>query len=100
MKSALHASEVVANRNRRFGSATTYYPCRLIRADGSAAPMLFTEAELAVAVDRARANAEDIDSVMQLRRQESRSMIRTAALLVGAVFLACAILSGAILWAA
>lgn len=100
MKSALHASEVVANRNRRFGAATTYYPCRLIRADGSAAPMLFTDAELAVAVDRARTNAEDIEAVMELRRREARAVTRAGALLVGAALLTFAILLGVILWAA
>lgn len=99
MKSALYASEVVPNRSRRFGAASTYYPCRLIRSDGTEAPMLFTEAELSVGIDRARSNAEDIEAVMELRRRESRALLRTAAALVGSVFIACAILSGAILWA-
>jgi hypothetical protein len=60
MKSVIHSTDIVPNTDRRFGSATAYYPARLIRADGSEAGLLFTAGEIAVAADRGKANPEDV----------------------------------------
>lgn len=98
MKSTIYASEVVANRERRFGAATIYYPARLVRSDGSTATLLFTDAELSVAADRARGNPEDLEAAIGLRNTERRSLWTTVALLAGCGIMMAAVIAGVVLW--
>ena len=81
MKSVIHTSDVIANRSRRFGAATIYYPSRLVRADGSAVMLLFTERELTEATERARSNPEDFDAMREERRSWRAKRLRLAAVL-------------------
>lgn len=55
MESKIILTDRVVNKDRRFGSATHYYPCLI---DGT--PALFTEEQLQVAQERARRNPEDM----------------------------------------
>ncbi len=59
-KKMLKMKEAVDNKNRKFGSARYYYPCLVERFDGSVIPALFTSAQLADAIQRARLNPEDV----------------------------------------
>lgn len=100
MRSSIYASEVIANRDRRFGAATVYYPATLIRSDGSRAPLLFTDAELAVAADRASRNAEDIEGISAARDASRAASLRLAGILIGAGALVAAIAVGLLTWRA
>lgn len=57
--SIIKAEEKVNNKDRKFGSANEYFPC-FLELDGKKIPMLFTDNEIQVAVDRAKINPEDI----------------------------------------
>jgi hypothetical protein len=59
-KSVLHKGEVVENKERRFGSSLEYFPCWVIRCDGTQVPALFTAHEIAQAVERGARNLEDV----------------------------------------
>ena len=61
MKSKIYAEEQTENKERKFGSANSYYPCYLITIDGYSQPCLFTDAEIAKAMERGNKNPEDID---------------------------------------
>lgn len=97
MKSVLYASEVTANRNRKFGAASTYYPARFVRANGTAVPALFTEAEINHAVARARANGEDIRAVDDAAAVAARWKWITVTALVGAGAVFSAVIVGLVL---
>lgn len=59
MKSIIHLSEKVPNRDRRFGSALEYYPCT-IKTGPRVVPALFTPAQISEAISRAANNPEDM----------------------------------------
>lgn len=61
VKSAMHKDEKVENKDRKFGSATEYFPCYIIRLDGTEAPALFTQHQIEEAVERAEKNPEDVE---------------------------------------
>jgi hypothetical protein len=61
VKSSLFKDEKVVNADRRFGSNTEYYPCYITRGDGAVVPALFTQHQIAEAVERAAKNPEDVD---------------------------------------
>lgn len=100
MRSAIHATEVIPNRARKFGAATIYYPCRLVRADGSDELLLFTEGEIGVAAARAESNPEDLDAAIAAADAQNRSLWRMLAILSGSIALMAAIVAGAVLWPA
>ena len=58
MKSTIHRSEVVANRERKFGEDGIYYPA-IIRGNDGDVRALFTQEQIQVAIDRAAVNPED-----------------------------------------
>lgn len=58
MKSIIIRSEVLANRERKFGADGIYYPATIIGNDGERRA-LFTEEQIQAAIDRAAANPED-----------------------------------------
>lgn len=60
MKSKILLEEIVNNKDRQFGAADEYYPCKLINEDGVETDALFTFDQLAVAVRRANKNPEDM----------------------------------------
>lgn len=60
MKSKIHKSEEVGNKDRRFGSALSYYPAMIIDGDGNETPALFTRAQIMEAKKRAARNPEDV----------------------------------------
>ena len=95
MRSKIYASEIVANRERRFGSATVYYPANLVRADGTEAPMLFTADELDDAAARATANPEDMPDA---EKSERRWLWVTVALLSVSAVLSVLVIAGALSW--
>ncbi len=70
MRSRIYASEIVENRERRFGSATAYYPAALIGPDGAESALLFTEDQLREAGIRARLNSEDVERALSARPPE------------------------------
>lgn len=51
-------SEVLANRDRKFGADGIYYPA-MIHGNSGSFRALFTEEQLQQAIDRASANPED-----------------------------------------
>ena len=59
--SLLDKSEVVENKDRKFGSATEYYPIYIKRRNGDLVPALFTLDQIQSAIDRATKNPEDIE---------------------------------------
>ena len=60
MDSKIKMTEVVLNKDRRFGSNLQYYPCHIILVDGTEVNALFTYNQIKVAVNRAGRNPEDI----------------------------------------
>jgi hypothetical protein len=60
MKSILHENEKVANKGRKFGAGTEYFPATVVLADGQRMPALFTQEQVQTAIDRARFNSEDM----------------------------------------
>ena len=59
VKSRLFWKEEVENKERKFGSALSYFPA-VLEKDGEEIPMLFTEDDLRRAMERAKKNMEDI----------------------------------------
>ena len=81
MKSALYLNEVTPNRSRRFGSATVYYPAKIIRGDGSEVMALFTDAELTESIRRAAKNPEDTEEARRMHASELTRKAKTMAIL-------------------
>ena len=64
MNSVIHLRDKVPNAERRFGSATEYYPAIIVHG-ARQMPALFTPADISRAMQRADANPEDMP---ELRR--------------------------------
>ena len=60
MKSKIYLNEEVVNKDRRFGSALTYFPVIIIDEYGDEVEALFTETQIKDAKYRAKRNPEDI----------------------------------------
>lgn len=60
MKSKMYDSDVVQNKDRRFGSNDRYFAVKIVRNDGSEEDALFTDSQISQAIKRAVANPEDI----------------------------------------
>lgn len=58
-RSRIFASERRANSDRKFGSGASYYVAHMDDA-GTLRPLLFTEDQIAVALERANNNPEDV----------------------------------------
>lgn len=61
VKSKIILSELVENKDRKFGAAQEYYPAIIEYPDGGHAPVLFTSADIDKARKRAVDNPEDCD---------------------------------------
>lgn len=59
VKSRVICQERVTNRKRRFGANAHYYPAHVETMTGLTKRALFTEDQLAIAIQRAAANPED-----------------------------------------
>jgi len=59
MRSRIYEYDEVKNKDRKFGSALSYFPCYFQDMDGNMHPILFTEAEIEKAKERADKNPED-----------------------------------------
>lgn len=66
IKSRIYISEAVDNRQHRFGQTTEYFPVVVVWEGGDEAPALFTRHQILEAVERARANPEDIPEAKSL----------------------------------
>ena len=51
---------LVENKDKKFGAADEYYAVWVENTKGKEFPLLFTERELNIAIDRAEKNPEDI----------------------------------------
>lgn len=60
VKSRIYMDEQVDNKDRRFGSETTYYPVYVTRADGEEVEALFTINQIESAILRGKKNPEDM----------------------------------------
>jgi len=60
MKSIIHLTESVVNKDKKFAANDTYYPCRVEFNDGLVGNALFTKNQIEVAIERASKNPEDI----------------------------------------
>lgn len=60
MKSKLFLQESVDNKDRKFGSALTYYPCYIEGSTGDVVNALFTHDQIEDAISRAIVNPEDM----------------------------------------
>ncbi len=60
VKSKIYLSELVENKERRFGSATEYYPVYVEDENGVVHEALFTCHQLEEAMTRAEVNPEDV----------------------------------------
>lgn len=60
IKSKIILSEVVKNKDRKFGAAPEYYPAMIEYDSGGVAPVLFTNNDIDKARKRASDNPEDI----------------------------------------
>jgi len=60
MESRLVLNEVVKNKDRRYGSAAKYYPCKVVFPNGEEKDALFTITQIGVATERAGRNPEDV----------------------------------------
>ena len=60
MESKIMMDEAVDNKDRRFGSTNTYFPCMVKNQDGTTSNALFTIDQIITAVARANMNPEDI----------------------------------------
>jgi|TARA_E500000318_G_scaffold22530_1_gene22949 hypothetical protein len=52
--------QLVENKERKFGAAEEYFAVWVENTKGKEYPLLFTDRELRVAIDRAEKNPEDI----------------------------------------
>lgn len=68
MKGKVYLEESVDNQDRKFGSALEYFPCYVVDEDGNNIPALFTEDQIATAIQRAHRNPEDIPEKSFLER--------------------------------
>ena len=59
MRSRIDLEEKVENKDRRFGSATEYYPATVI-IGRLHRPALFTPRQIGEALERAKSNPEDV----------------------------------------
>lgn len=59
IESKIDVSDVVENKERRFGAALEYYPAYLVGI-GEDTPLLFTKSQIEVARKRATKNQEDM----------------------------------------
>ncbi|MFN7782286.1 MAG: hypothetical protein ACK5PG_06090 [Lysobacterales bacterium] len=59
VRSRIYASERTPNTERKFGSGASYY-CAHIDDGDTLRPLLFTEDQIAVALERAMNNPEDV----------------------------------------
>lgn len=60
--SKIKMKEEVENKDRLFGSTTSYYPAYIVKSDGEEVPALFTAKQLERAMERASRNPEDLES--------------------------------------
>ena len=60
LNSKIELKEEVINKDRTFGSNTSYYPAYVVLIDGKEVPALFTWAQIANAMERANRNVEDL----------------------------------------
>lgn len=58
--SRIDLSEMVENKDRKFGANRNYFPVRIIFSDGTTEDGLFTKSQIEVALKRAVKNKEDI----------------------------------------
>lgn len=92
--STLYLDKTTPNRDRRFGSTTTYVPARVFRADGTSVVCLLTEGAIQAAVTRGDANPEDVRAFLAEERRDNIiavTAISTAALLAVAAIAWCAL---------
>lgn len=59
MKSELFMDEVIFNKDRKFGSARYYFPCKVTNAKGEEKPAMFSGSQIKLAIARADKNPED-----------------------------------------
>lgn len=59
-KSIMFLDEAVDNKERKFGASDEYFPVRVVTEDGQTINALFTQDQLATAIQRALRNPEDI----------------------------------------
>ena len=60
LDSKIEMKEEVINKNRAFGSSTSYFPAYVVLTDGKEVPALFTMDQLNIAMARASRNVEDM----------------------------------------
>jgi len=60
MRNRIYMADQVGNTERKFGSALSYVPLRVVNAAGEVSTALFTEAQVYEAVARAEKNPEDL----------------------------------------
>lgn len=58
---------IVENTNKITNADSEYYYIRVQMPDGEETPLMFTESELKIAVERAKKNVEDVPKVGWLR---------------------------------
>ena len=63
-KKMLKMKDGAPNKQRKFGSANFYYPCLVEDFNGHVRPALFTQEQLADALQRAKANPEDVPKLL------------------------------------
>jgi len=66
IESRIYLSEVVENQYHRFGQTTQYYPALIQMEDGKEVPALFTRHQIMEAIERAKANPEDLPETKSL----------------------------------
>ena len=59
MDSIIYLKEKVENKERKFGSVLTYYPCTIEFGNGEKEKALFTKNQIEVALERGLDNPED-----------------------------------------
>ncbi len=60
MNSVIDQSEVIENKERKFGSNLEYYPTTIIKCNGNKIKALFTKSQINDAINRAEKNPEDM----------------------------------------
>jgi hypothetical protein len=60
MESIIVLSEIITNKERKFGSQLEYFPCEIKQEDGICLHALFTKEQIFTATERANRNPEDI----------------------------------------
>ncbi len=68
---------LVSNKGRAFGASPAYVPAMVEQAAGNLQPALFTQEQIAVAIERARANPEDAPRPSWVREQWERFWFST-----------------------